>query len=168
VRTVPAPVVKEAATRRPANATGSLLAPPPSEFTPKVKLLVRKRAGRGDIFEALCEACGGWLGEKGGEFQHIVARGMGGCRLVAVNSCAGAALLCGCAALGTGCHGLAEARDPHMREMGFWLPQGTDPRLEPMMLHGAGGGGLVVWRAQDGIGTDGTGYLYQRPEVLAA
>ena len=81
---------------------------------------------------------------------------MGGCKLAVINSCANAALLC------RECHRLAESRDRDMLGMGFWLPQGTDPRLEPMMLHGAGGGGVAVWRGMGGE------YLYQSPQEVAA
>jgi hypothetical protein len=34
------------------------------------------------------------------------------------------------------------------------------------MLHGAGRGGLTLYLAEDGLGPDGTGYLFQAP-VLA-
>ena len=123
-------------------------------FSPRVRKLVRTRAGSGDLFVATCEACGTWLGEHGGEIQHLVARGMGGCKLAVINSCANAALLC------RECHRLAESRDPEMRDRGFWLPQGTDPRLMPMTLFG----GVVVWRSE----TEPR-YLYEPPEgALAA
>ena len=122
-------------------------------FSPRVRKLVRTRAGGGDLFVATCEADGIWLGEHGGEIQHIVARGMGGCKLAVINSCANAALLC------RECHRLAESRDPEMRARGFWLPQGTDPRLMPMTLFG----GVVVWRSE----TEPR-YLYEAPEVSAA
>jgi hypothetical protein len=124
-----------------------------SGFSPRVRLLVRTRAGGGFAGDACCEAHGGWLGEHGGEIQHIVARGMGGCKLPVINSCANAALLC------RECHRRAEARDPRMRERGFWLPQGTDPRLMPMTLFG----GVVVWRSE----TEPR-YLYEAPEMSAA
>ena len=153
--------------------SGSLTPPAPSEFTPKVRLLVRKRAGRGDVFDAACEACGRHLGEKAGEFQHRAARGAGGCRDEVVNGPANAALLCGSALLRTGCHGACEARDPHlgMDGAGFWIKHGTtpefDPRNVPILLHSAGGSGLPVFLAADGLGPDGTGYLLSAPEVAA-
>jgi hypothetical protein len=125
-------------------------------FPRQVKLLVRKRAGDGDPNDAQCEACPAWLGPDGGEIQHIVARGMGGTSLAVKNSAANAALLC------YRCHRLAESRDPEMRAKGFWLPQGSDPRLEPMMLFSAYGSGVLVWRSEDG------GYLLAAPEGLAA
>ena len=134
----------------------------PAEFSPKVKLAVRKRAGRGDEFEAACEAHGGWLGREGGEYQHRDARGMGGRKDAVTNGCANCVLLC------RECHMLAESRDRDMLGMGFWLESGQDPRTEPIMLHGKGGGGATLWLAQDGIGHKGTGYLYQAPEVQAA
>ena len=48
-------------------------------FSAAVKLAIRTRAGQGDPNAASCEACGRWLG-RGGEVQHIQARGMGGSR----------------------------------------------------------------------------------------
>jgi hypothetical protein len=158
---------------RTGGGSGGLIAPAPPEFTPRVKLLVRRRAGRGDIFDALCEACGAWLGEHGGEFQHRAARGAGGCRDAVINGPANAALLCGSALLRTGCHGACERRSAHMGmdAAGFWLEHGTtpdyDPRRVPVLLHGRDGG-LKVWLAADGRGDDGSGYLYQRPESGAA
>jgi hypothetical protein len=159
-----------AAKRKAGSATGSLIAAPPSEFTPKVKLLVRKRAGRGDVFDAQCEACGAWLGEHGGEIQHRDARGMGGSKDPVTNSAANGALLCGhgAAPIRSGCHGACEDNDRDMLGMGFWLEEGQDPRTEPIMLHGKGGGGLTLFLAADGLGPDGTGYLLQRPELELA
>jgi len=111
-------------------------------FSSRVRKLVRTRAGGGDLYLACCECCGIWLGEHGGQIQHIVARGMGGCKLSVIKSAANAALLCGTAQ--TGDHGRAERRDPVMKARGFWLPQGTDPRLMPMTLFG----GVEVWRSE--------------------
>lgn len=111
---------------------------------------------------ALCEACGAPVGQHGGDYQHIVARGMGGCKRAVIGSAANCALLC------RRCHDLCEARDPHMEAAGFWARQGTDPRLLPMMLASEGGSGVTVWRAEDGKGPDGTGYLFGAPKELAA
>lgn len=124
-------------------------------FSRAVKLQIRTRAGNGDPTQARCEATGVFLGEHGGEIQHIVARGMGGTSDPVKNSAANGCLL------SPEAHRIAESRDPHMRAMGFWLPQGTDPRMEPMMLHGAGGGGCLVWRSMTGE------YLFAPPEVAA-
>lgn len=133
-------------------------------FSASVKLAVRTRAGLGDPNLAACEACGIRLGPEGGQVQHIVARQAGGRGPKApswINEIVNAALLCGTPF--TGDHGLCEDRDEHMHAMGFWLTQDQDPRLEPMMLHGAaeGGGGIAVWRGEDGS------YLYQAPGVAA-
>jgi hypothetical protein len=141
---------------------GQRKATPKGEFSPATMLFVRLRAGRGDIFDALCEACGKWLGEHGGEFQHRDARGMGGSKDPVVNGPAGCVLLC------HDCHMLAEARDRNMLGMGFWLENGQDPRTEPIMLHGRGGGGGTFYLAEDGLGDKGTGYLYQAPGSVAA
>jgi hypothetical protein len=51
---------------------------------------------------------------------------------------------------------------------GFWLPQGTDPRLVPMRLASEHGSGITAWRADDGIGPHGTGYLFEAPGEVAA
>ena len=150
------------AARGNGSSSGKLTPPAPAEFSPKVKLAVRKRAGRGDEFDAACESCGRWLGRYAGEYQHRDARGMGGCKDAVTNGCANCVLLC------RECHMLAESRDRDMLGMGFWLENGQDPRTEPIMLHGKGGGGATLWLAQDGIGHKGTGYLYQAPEVQAA
>ena len=131
-------------------------------FSPAVKLLVCTRAGHGDPDMAMCEACGVWVGRHRGDHQHIVARAMGGCKLSVINSAANCALLC------RRCHDLAEHRDPHMEAAGFWARQGTDPRALPMMLASEGGSGVTVWRAEDGKGPDGTGYLLEAPKELAA
>jgi hypothetical protein len=159
---------RSAATRKGGSASGKLVPPPPGEFTAAVRLLIRKRAGRGDVFEAYCESCGAWLGEKGGEFSHRDARGMGGSRDPVVNGPTGGTLACGSGTLRTGCHGACEDRDEHMNAMGFWLRNGQNPRTEPIMLHGKGSGGITVWLAADGLGPDGTGYLYEQPGEMAA
>jgi hypothetical protein len=141
----------QAAPRRPRADTG---------FTPKVKLLVRTRAGNGDLDEARCECCGIWLGRYGGQVQHLVARGMGGTSNPVLKTAANAALLCGTAQSGD--HGLAESRDREMGAKGFWLPQGTDPRLVPMTLASEHGSGITVWRSVGGE------YLFEAPEADAA
>jgi hypothetical protein len=102
---------------------------------------------------ACCEATGVFLGEHDGVYQCVVARGIGNTSDPPKNSAANAVLL------SSEAHARAEARDPHYREMGFWLPQGSDPRAEPMMLHGAGGGGCLVWRSVTGE------YLFAPPEL---
>ena len=125
-------------------------------FSTRIRLLVRTRAGSGDPYDACCECCGIHLGLHGGQVQHIVARGMGGTSNPVLRTAANGALLCGTAQ--TGDHGRAENRDPEMKAKGFWLPQGTDPRLMPMTLFG----GVTVWRSE----TEAR-YLYERPAVAA-
>ncbi len=131
-------------------------------FSRDVKLQVRTRAGQGDADSAVCECCGIWLGRYEGQVQHVVARGMGGTSNPVLGTAANGALLCGTPQSGD--HGLAESRNTRMRAKGFWLPQGTDPRLVSMTLWT----GVRVWRAEDGKGPDGTGYLYEAPGSVAA
>lgn len=169
VRTEPRQRARKGHKRATGTATGN--PKPPGEFTARVKLLVRKRAGRGDIFEARCEACGVELGEKGGQVHHRAGRGSGGCRIAVIQSCANALLLCGTSY--DGCHGEATrfARHLGMKEAGVWIKHGTtpeyDPRNVPVMLCGPGGG-LVAYLATDGLGPDGTGYLFETPREVAA
>ena len=125
-------------------------------FSRKVKLQVRTRAGNGRAEDAMCEACGFGLGRRHGECQHLVARGMGGTSNPLLSTAANAALLC------RDCHRIAESRDREMGARGFWLPQGTDPRMVPMTLAGEHGSGALVWRSEDGR------YLFEAPEGAAA
>ena len=133
------------------------LAEPAAEtgFSAAVRLAIRMRAGNGDLSQAACEACGKWLGRHRGQIQHIVARMAGGSRRrnTASNGC----LLCGTSL--TGCHGLCEARDEHMRAMGFWR-KSTDPP-SPLMLHGEQGGLLVRL-------DDSGNYLSEDGQILIA
>ena len=108
-------------------------------FPASVRLAVRKRAGGGDVNDARCESCNIWLGRYGGDIQHIQARGMGGSRLR--NAITNGVLLCSPSTDKRTCHGLCEARDEHMRAMGFWRFS-TDPVI-PLMLHGEQSGVLV-------------------------
>ena len=154
--------VKSAATR----ATG---------FSRAVKLGVRKRAGNGSVEDAVCEACGKWLGRYDGEVQHRAARGAGGCADEVIGGYANAALLCGhgAAPIRCGCHGACEDRKPEMGmdDKGFWIKHGTtpafDPRLVPVKLASEHGSRILVYLAADGLGPDGTGYLLQAPEVAS-
>jgi hypothetical protein len=141
------------------NANGKVVtrrSPRSTGFSRAVKLLVRTRAGNGCADEARCEACGLWLGRRHGECQHLVARGMGGTSNPLLSTPANAALLC------RDCHRTAESRDRETGARGFWLPQGTDPRMVPMMLASEHGSGVLVWRSEDGR------YLTEAPEVRAA
>jgi hypothetical protein len=145
--------------RRPAGRSRR----PPGEFTPRVKLLVRARAGRGDPCEAVCESCGVFLGIGGGEFQRRAARGAGGSRDSVINGAANCVLLC------PSCHRRAETRDREMGTgaQGFWIGHGStpefDPRLVPVLLYANGSSGIPVWLPEDG-----GEYLYERPEGIAA
>lgn len=124
-------------------------------FSDAVKLAIRERA------QFHCEACGAYLGEKGGQCQHIVARGSGGTSDPAIDSVVNGALLCGTPQ--TGCHGLCEARDPRMEAEGFWLKRGKDPAAEPFLWHAPeDGSGFRLWRTADG------GYSDHAPRERAA
>jgi hypothetical protein len=107
-------------------------------FSAEVKLLARIRSGRGDAAGAACEACGVRVGRHGGDIQHRVARGVGGCRDEVVNGLANAAVLC------RDCHRKAEARAPRMAagDGGWWIKSGKgpehDPRFFPVLLRGEG------------------------------
>jgi len=124
-------------------------------FSDEVKALCRARA------QFCCEACGVWLGEKGGNVQHRLARQAGGSKDPLINSVVNAANLCGTPL--TGDHGLAESRDPRMKAEGFWLERGQDPAAEPILWHAPGGGsGVRKWLTPDG------GYSDVAPWVRAA
>ena len=109
-------------------------------FSPRVRKLVRTRAGNGYPEQACCESCGIWLGEHGGQLQHRLARGSGGSKDPVVGSAANAVLLCGTPQ--SLCHGLAESRDPKhgMERRGFVIRHGVgpafDPRYVPLVLLG--------------------------------
>jgi hypothetical protein len=133
-------------------------------FSPRVRLLVRTRAGGGSSSDACCEACGVWLGEHGGQIQHRLCRGRGGSKDPVVASAANALLMCGLTAQ-DGCHGKAESRDPkyRMEERGFVIRHGNgpgyDPRFVPVILFGD----EKVWLSE----TEPR-YLYEAPEGAVA
>ena len=134
-------------------------------FSPRVRKLVRTRAGSGDLFVATCEACGIFLGERGGQVQHRVSRGRGGCKDPVINGLANAALLCGTSY--TGCHGDCEARHtPEAKKMearGFVIRHGKGPEFDPRYVPLTLLGGVEVWLSE----TEPR-YLYERPELVAA
>lgn len=147
---------------------GEPIRPPRTQtgFSRAVKLQCRQRAARGvspDV--ALCEACGVWLGAYGGEVRYRLPRGMGDCGDEVTCGPANAVLLCGSPALGAGCSGAAELRDPWMGPDagGFWLRYGTgpegDPRYAPIRLAGEGGREIRVW-----LSPDKAEYLTESPE----
>ena len=121
-------------------------------FSPAVKLQVRTRAGTGDPHDACCEATGVWLGRYGGEIQHRDARGMGGTSNPVTNSIVNAVLL------SKEAHRLAESRDKDMNKRGFWLENGQDPALTPVILFG----GVRRWLTPEG------GYSDEAPGEVAA
>jgi hypothetical protein len=106
-------------------------------FSPVIKVLVRVRAGNGDIDDARCEACGAWLGRAGGQIQHRKARGMGGTSRGVIASVVNAGLLCGTPS--TGCHGRCERRERLIQARGWWLEAGQDPVTVPVTMHGENG-----------------------------
>lgn len=127
--------------RRPARDTG------PSRA---VRAAVWAREG------GACAACGTSLAGWAYSVQHRAARGIGGTSDPAANRAPNLVLLCGGAL--TGCHGLAEARDPVMHSRGFWIYSWESAALYPVAL----AGGATVW-----LGEDGT-YLTEPPEAEEA
>ena len=127
-------------------------------FSPRVRRLVRARAGSGYPENACCESCGVWLGETGGERQHRVARGAGGCKDPVINGPANCALMC------YPCHRLAESRNPEVPDGGPRvrhpprLGREFDPRFVPLVLLGD----VEVWLSEDGR------YLDEAPVEVAA
>lgn len=117
-------------------------------FPPAVKLMIRVRAGLGNPEDARCEACGIWVGAKGGQCHHRQNRGMGGSRLR--NTVSNGGLLCGTPPDLATCHGKATALKAHMIAAGWVLKSGQDPLLVPVMLFSLDGGISPVWLAPDG------------------
>jgi hypothetical protein len=138
----------------PVALQAAALAPRPGRdtgFSAAVKLAVRRRAGGGEAGLALCEACGTWLGQYGGDIQHVICRGMGGTSRPGIDSVVNAALMC------RRDHGIAEARDPEMYERGFWRHSWETVGACPLMLHGRDGG-FTRWLLADGTyGTEAPG-----------
>jgi hypothetical protein len=132
-------------------------------FTPRVRLLVRTRAGGGDPHDACCEACGTWLGLHGGQIQHRLSRGRGGSKDPVVRSPANAALLCGTAF--TGCHGDAESRDSDrgMEARGFVIRHGVGPEFDPRFVPVILFGGVERWLSEAEAR-----YLDEAPAEVAA
>jgi len=106
--------------------------------------------------DGACAACGTGLAGRLYSVQHRVARGIGGTSDPAANTLPNLILLCGDAV--TGCHGLAETRDPVMRERGFWIYSWENPALVPVVL----ASGAMVWLGDDGA------YLTEPPETEEA
>lgn len=147
--------------RKPRESRAAPVLPPPRRatgFSARVKLLVRTRAGMGEIDDACCEACNRHLGRYGGQVHHLIDRGMGGWKNAVINSAANAVLLCGTPEDKRTCHGLATAFDAGIGAKGFWLKHSADPRLERMTLYS----GAKAWRSIDGR------YLFERPGTAAA
>ncbi len=132
-------------------------------FSPRVRKLVRARAGGGFAEQACCESCGIWLGEHAGQLQHRVARGQGGSKDRVINGPANATLMCGTPF--TGCHGLAESRNPEhrMEDRGFVIKHGKGPEFDPRFVPLTLLGDVRVWLSE----TEPR-YLYERPELVAA
>jgi hypothetical protein len=132
-------------------------------FSPRVRKLVRTRAGNGYAEQACCESCGIWLGEHGGQIQHRVARGQGGSKDPVINGPANATLMCGTPF--SGCHGLAESRKPEhrMEDRGFVIKHGAGPEFDPRFVPLVLLGGVEVWLSE----TEPR-YLYEAPIGVAA
>ena len=135
-----------------------------AEFSPAVRLMIRTRAGHGDIDNACCEACLTWLGEHGGQIQHIKARGMGGSRDPELGSPVGGALLCGTPM--SGCHGLCEAWDPGMYAAGFWIRFAERLGAKPIRAGWRTGTWTERWLLADGTYGDGPAQ-HAEPELAS-
>ena len=107
----------------------------------------------------LCVCCGG----EACDVQHRIRRGSGGSRDPRI-----AYGMSNLIAMCRHCHDIAEARDERMHAMGMWLNTWQNPEFEPVALHSVGGSGISVYLAADGLGPDGTGYLYEQPIGAAA
>ena len=103
-------------------------------FSPAIKVMIRVRAGNGDVKDACCEACGRWLGRHGGQIQHRKARKAGGTSQAVISSVVNGGLLCGTPF--TGCHGQCERRDQDMHDRGWWLEAWQDPVTDPVTTYG--------------------------------
>lgn len=119
-----------------------------AEFSPVVRLMIRTRAGDGSAENACCEACLIWLGDHGGQMQHIKARGAGGSRDPQLGSPVGGALLCGTPE--SGCHGLCEARNPGMHAAGFWIKFAEVLGAKPIRVGWRTGTWTPRWLLADG------------------
>ena len=127
-------------------------------FSPRVRELVRTRAGNGYPEQACCESCGIWLGETGGEHQHRVARGAGGCKDAVINGPTNCALMCYV------CHRRAESRKPEyrMEARGFVIRHGNGPEFDPRFVPLVLLGDVEQWLSEDGR------YLDEAPIEVAA
>lgn len=135
-------------------------------FPVAVRRMALKRAGGGDMDAARCEACGSPPNrlEAGFpdvlDFQHRLARGMGGCTSEVVNGITNCGVLC------RPCHDACEARDPEMEARGWWIRSGNGPEHDPRFVR--------VWLAsQDGpvavVYLSGSGgYATEPPGEVAA
>lgn len=83
-----------------------------------------------------CVRCGVSLLSKRGSYQHRRARGSGGSRAWDTGSVQNGCLLCGDGT--TGCHGYVEQHPSEALVDGYRVPQGSDPSLVPMRVHGHG------------------------------
>ena len=122
----------------------------------KVRKLVLTRDGY------RCVACGVSIIGRLYSLQHRDARGMGGTSDPAANSPVNLVVLCGWRDTPGSCHKRAEDRDPEMNARGYWLRNGEDPALTPVMVFSPAGSGAAVWLSPAGA------YLSEPPEGAAA
>jgi hypothetical protein len=107
----------------------------------KVRALVLARDG------FACAGCGKSIVGRPYSLQHRNARGMGGTSRAAANSPERLVVLCGDGV--TGCHGLAESRDPLMHARGLWLYSWEDPAAVPV-AYAVRDGMALSWLLPDG------------------
>lgn len=85
-----------------------------------------------------CVRCGVSLAGTRGSYQHRRARGMGGSSDPLTGSVVNGVLMCGHATSPDGCHHWAESHPSEALQYGYRVPQGGDPALFPILVHGRG------------------------------
>lgn len=96
------------------------------EFTPKVKAQIKAREGDA------CGSCGRNVESLGWVHQHRRARSMGGSRDGLTGSIVNGVLQC------LPCNLDTEAHPSDALVSGYRVPQGGDPSLFPILIHGRG------------------------------
>lgn len=96
------------------------------EFSPQVKAQIKARENN------CCGSCGRNVATTGWVHQHRRARGAGGSRLPDTGSVVNGVLQC------VPCNVETEAHPSDALELGYRVPQGSDPALFPIRIEGRG------------------------------